>query len=219
MRFALQSSLETRFPIYLIMILFITQFAECGKLKDAIKAYKSDDIHSQCVSIDKMQEAQAQRDACRSRLNQIFTKNGELEIYIEEIKQLLEAREAEIISIRNEMSIRLALVENRVKRYTSQTNQQHIPQHVFQRPNVPVPSSHQQYPQQQQNFEAHQQRMHTPHQPQPPPPVPDIPPTHVTPRMISSESPAFQRMVRAHKSQNDLRLRQQRQYGTGGGQI
>lgn len=210
---------------YILIWCVILSSVHCGKLKDAYKVYKKDDIHSQCISLDKLQEAQAERDACRHRLGEIFTKNAELEIYIEELQQTLEAREAEIVSIRNEMSIRIALVENRLHRYTSQTHAETIPPplHILQGQRShhapPVPAlnrpSHAQF---HQNMDPPAPRMPVPRQA---PQAQEVPLQH-TPRMISSESPAFQRMVRANKSYNDLRRRQQRQQGgggSGGGQI
>ena len=182
-----------------------------GNFKDVFGGSKKgkekavEDPHQNCVSKAEYALTVKERDRCRARLHEVMEVNYMLEMERDDLQIAIER-------LQNENGRRLLRMETRVRELEQQERSPILP------PSQTIPLHHQQL------YDAvpaplqmglHHQRSGLASTSQPMHPPPQSVPRRV-PNVISSQSPGFQRALRANKSYNDMRRRQQAEHGPSG---
>lgn len=181
----------------LLLLLFITliPLIYAGAFKDVFSKKgkeRQEDPHEECMPKNEFTITKRERDNCRSRLTEVMTVNYELEMERDDLKIAIERLQSENTRriLRMENSLRELENHREVVHHPSVPPTPFVPQGY-----TPRPPPLQMYP--RQVFPPHAQVTTVPlQQPQ-------------MPNVISSQSPGFQRALRANKSYNDMRRRQQ----------
>ena len=115
-----------RFLFLFICLFTAFPFAHTGKFNDAITAFKTKDIHSECAPADLLKQCEIQRSKLEKKLSQSWSEGAELHIQVRRTQQdmhhthdQLQLSEQERMHLEDRLATLLA--ENkRLRQYTTQ---------------------------------------------------------------------------------------------------
>ena len=190
-----------QFVFFFVLFIILLQGVQAGGFKDVFGKKgkeKQEDVHAHCVSKMEYDMVLRERDACRTRIKEVMEVNFELEMERDDLKIAIER-------LQTENTRRILRMENNLRHLELQQNEPHPLTPLLPQPYDPTRQTPPLPPLFSRNVFTVPTQVNMPGNMGSPP----LQSTQRrTPQVISSESPGFQRALRANKSYNDMRKRQ-----------